>query len=171
MTFFNPGCVAAPLGDFGKLLQAAPANTTSISNANDIAQRGRRLFIHTPLPNSSASNISPSPPPIPPGFGLKAGTFAVQNVFTTIATCVVPFPVSVTEPGWIEHVTDGSVGSEHVSVTVGSSLSPHHCRKLLDKIVLQRQGPGGGMAYAGDLKSFFAFLHATARKCKQLKTQ
>jgi hypothetical protein len=99
MKFFNPGCVAAPLGDFGKLLQAAPAKTTS--------------------------NI-PRPPPIPFGFGPTAGMLAAQNEFTTIANCVVPFPVRITEPGWIEHVTDGSVGSEHVSVTVGSSLSSHH---------------------------------------------
>ena len=40
-----------------------------------------------------------------------------------------------------------------LSLRSGHRLTQSYCSKTLDSIGLQRQGPGGGMAYAGDLKS------------------
>jgi hypothetical protein len=40
---------------------------------------------------------------------------------------------------------------------------------IFDKIGLRCRSPGGGMAYAGDLKSLLVALHHNARGCKLLK--
>jgi hypothetical protein len=37
--------------------------------------------------------------------------------------------------------------------SLGTDREPQCCSKTFDSIGLQRQSPGGGMAYAGDLKS------------------
>src|SRR4029077_13299321 len=100
----------APLGPFGRLLQAEPPIAISVSTANDSAHCGlRRLNVSVAPPSVSPSRSSPRPPPNPPGFGALSGAASpVQNVFTTIATCDGPPGVNVTFGGSGIQVIEGA---------------------------------------------------------------
>lgn len=100
---YDPGGVACPLGDFGKLLHADIPTAISISTPNESATRGRRLNVHiAPQSDMLASNIA-NPPANPPGNGLNPGTAPLQNVCTTIATLIAA-PVNTIELGTMLHV-------------------------------------------------------------------
>ena len=97
VTEYFPGGVAVPVGLFGRLAHAAPPKAISVSTANDSVHRGSRLLIvSTTPPNINPRSSTPSPPPDPPGVGPSGAVFAVQNVFSTIATFVGPPGVRVT---------------------------------------------------------------------------
>ena len=100
---YDPGGVACPPGDFGKLLHADIPTAIRISTPNESANRGRRLIVHiAPQSDMLASNIA-NPPAKPPGNGLNPGTAPLQNVCTTIAT-LTAVPVNTIELGTMLHV-------------------------------------------------------------------
>jgi hypothetical protein len=145
---YSPGFVAAPPGDFGKLLHAELPSTIIISTAKDSAHRGRRLNIHiAPHSDMLASNKA-IPPPNPPGnVGSKFGTNPLQNVFTTIAT-LIAFPVKVMVPGTMSHVMFGEM-LVHPSVTVpvvpGNAVSVNPNTALLPGVVFTVDGLPGAI--------------------------
>lgn len=82
------------------------------------------MYIHTTTPSVRLSKSSPRPPPNPPGFGPSGAAFPEQNVFSTIATCVGPPGVSVTEAGSGWHVIVGDdVVQPNVTVPVNPGIA------------------------------------------------
>jgi hypothetical protein len=141
VTEYFPGGVAVPVGLFGKLAHAAPPKAISVSTANDSAHRGSRLLIvSTTPPNINPRSSTPSPPPDPPGVGPSGAVFAVQNVFSTIATSVGPPGVRVTLAGSGWHVI---VGDEVAQLNVTVPLKPGIAVSTIPTANLPPGGTGG----------------------------
>jgi hypothetical protein len=151
---YNPGGVACPPGDFGKLLHADIPTATSTRTPNESARRGRRLNVHIAPQSDMPANNIPKPPTKPPGSdGPNAGTAPLQNVFTTIATFVV-FPVKVMVLGTMLHVMSGEVlvhprVTVPVVPTVPFSTNPNTA--LLPGVVFTVEGlPGASPIVTGE---------------------
>jgi hypothetical protein len=151
---YDPGGVAAPPGDFGKLAQADIPTAMNIRTANDNAQRGRCLNVHITPQSAIAASSTPNPPASPPGIGPKTGVDPWQNVSTTIATSIA-FPVKTIELGTILQVMFGD-GLVHPSCTVpvvpGRAVSANPNTALPPGVVFTVEGlPGATEIVTGEL--------------------
>jgi hypothetical protein len=102
---YDPGGVAAPPGDFGKLAHADIPTTKKITIPKDSAHRGRCLNVHIAPQSAIAASSRPNPP-VPAGNGPDTGTAPWQKVSTTIATSI-GFPVRTIELGTMLQVIFG----------------------------------------------------------------
>jgi hypothetical protein len=152
---YSPGFVACPPGDFGKLLHADIPTAISTRTPNESASRGRFLNVQTAPHSDILASNSAKPPGKPPGSdGPNAGTAALQNVFTTIATFIA-FPVKVMELGTMLHVMLGEM-LVHPSVTVpvvpGNEVNVNPNTALLPGVVFTVEGlPGASPIVTGEL--------------------
>lgn len=151
---YSPGFVAAPPGDFGKLLHADIPTAISTKTPNDSANRGRRLNVHIAPHSDTLASNSARPPPRPPGTdGPNPGTAPLQNVFTTIATLVV-FPVNVMVLGTMLHVMFAEMlvqPSVTVPVVPGNAVSVNPNIALLPGVVFTVEGlPGASPIVTGE---------------------
>ncbi len=163
---YNPGGVACPPGDFGKLLHADIPTATNTRTPNESARRGRCLNVHiAPHSDMAANNIS-KPPTKPPGSdGPNAGTAPLQNVFTTIATFIA-FPVKVMVLGTMLHVMFGEVlvhPSVTVPVTPGNEVSVNPNTAPLPGVVFTVEGlPGASPIVTGEVPLLNVAVTVTA---------
>jgi hypothetical protein len=163
---YSPGVVAAPPGDFGKLLHADIPTATRTRTPNESARRGRRLNVHIAPQSDMPANNIPKPPTKPPGSdGPNAGTAPLQNVFTTIATFIA-FPVKVMVLGTMLHVMFGEVlvhPSIAVPVVPGNAVSVNPNTALLPGVVFTVEGlPGASPIVTGEVPLLNVAVTVTA---------
>jgi len=166
---YDPGGVACPPGDFGKLLHADIPTAIRTSTPNESAHRGRRLKVHIAPDSDTPANNIPKPPTKPPGSdGPNAGTAPLQNVFTTIAT-LIAFPVKVMELGTRLHEMSAALGeiTVHPSVTVpvtpGNEVSVRPNTALLPGVVFTVEGlPGASPIVTGEVPLLNVAVTVTA---------
>ena len=155
---YDPGGVACPPGDFGKLLHADIPTAIRTRTPNESAHRGRRLNVHIAPHSDMPANNTPKPPTKPPGSdGPNAGTAPLQNVFTTIAT-LIAFPVKTIVFGTRLHEMSAALGeiTVHPSVTVpvtpGNEVSVKPNTALLPGVVFTVEGlPGASPIVTGEV--------------------
>jgi hypothetical protein len=151
---YDPGGVACPPGDVGKLLHADIPTAINISTPNESARRGRLLNAHiAPQSDMHASNIA-NPPTNPPGNGPNPGAAPLQNVSTTIAM-LIAFPVKTIELGTMMHLMSADE-LVHPSCTVpvvpAVPVSVNPNTALLPGVVTTVEGlPGATVMITGEV--------------------
>lgn len=166
---YDPGGVACPPGDFGKLLHADIPTAIRTRTPNESAHRGRRLSVHIAPHSDMPANNIPKPPTKPPGSdGPNGGTAPLQNVFTTIAT-LIAFPVKTIAFGTRLHEMSAALGeiTVHPSVTVpvtpGNEVSVKPNTALLPGVVFTVEGlPGASPIVTGEVPLLNAAVTVTA---------